>query len=196
MFFGQYAPWENYPKKLRHFEVVNPLAVITDFFSANLLGDHHKKLKKWRIYAVKDKVYKDKRHGPGSLLFFYDMNVLLLEAAYLLYYNDGIAKNEKVIVSAIELEVERKLWEDFPENLSHKEMNDPYQAVKKVFRKISLQQYREYLHEWLYAALYSKGGNDELEADDIKVVYKNLLKLYSAAWLIFQRENKGSVKNI
>jgi len=190
MFFGKYAPWENYPKKLRHFEVVNPLVVITDFFSANLLGGHYKKLKNWRRYILKDKVYKDKRHGPGSLLFFYDMNVRLLEAAYLLYYNDRIAKNGKVIVSVAELEVERKLWEDFPENLSHKEMYDPYQAVKKVFRKISLQQYRDYLHEWLYAALYMKGSNDELEAEEIKFVYKNMRKLYSAAWLIYQREIK------
>ncbi len=196
MFFGRYAPWESYPKKLSHFEVVNPLVVITDFFSANLLGGHRKKLKKWLHYAVKDKVYKDKRHGPGSLLFFYDLNVRLLEAAYLLYYNDRIAKNEKVIVSATQLEVERKLWEDFPENLSHKEMHGPYQAFKKVFRKISLQRYRDYLHEWLYAALYIKGGNDELEADEIKLVYKNMRKLYSAVWLIYHRENKGSVKNI
>ncbi len=196
MFFGRYAPWENYPKKLRYFEVVNPLVVITDFFSANLLGGHYKKLKKWRHYVLKDKVYKDKRHGPGSLLFTYDMNVRLLEAAYLLYYNDRIAKNEKVIVSITELEAEKKLLDDFPENLSYKEMHDPYQAFKKVFRKISLQQYRDYLHEWLYAALYIKGGKDELEADDIKLVYKNMLKLYSAVWLIYQRENKGSVKNI
>jgi len=70
MLYGQYAPWENYPKKLRHSEVVNPLVVITDFFSADLPGGHHKKLKKWRHYVLKDKVYKDKRHGPGSLLFY------------------------------------------------------------------------------------------------------------------------------
>lgn len=196
MFFGKYAPWENYPKNLRHFEVVNPLVVISDFFSANLLSGHYKVLKKWRRYILKDKVYKDKRHGPGSLFFTYDMNVRLLEAAYLPCYNDRIAKNEKVIVSAIELEAERKLWDDFPVNLSCKAMYDPYQAVKKVFRKILLQQYRDYLHEWLYAALYITGGNDELEADEIKLVYENLLKLYSVAWLIYQRENKGLMKNI
>ncbi len=196
MFFGKYAPCENYPKKLRHFEFINPLMVITDFFSVDLMSGHYKKLKKWRRYILKDKVYKDKRHGPGSLLFTYDMNVRLLEATYLLYYNERIAKNRKVIVSITELEAERKLWDDFPENLTYKELYHPYQAVKKVFRKISLQQYRDYLHEWLYAALYVKGGNEELEADEIKLVYKNMLKLYSAAWLIYQRENKGSVKNI
>jgi len=134
--------------------------------------------------------------GREVYFFTYNMNVRLLEAAYLLYYNDCTFKNKKVIVFVAELEAERKLWDDFPENLSHKEMHDPYQAFGKVFRKISLQQYRDYLHEWLYAALYIKGGNDELEADEIKLVYKNLLKLYSAVWLIYQRENKGSVKNI
>ena len=192
MYTVKYAPWEHYPKKLRHHEVVNPLLVIEDFFSVDLMSGHYSKLKNWRYYITHDKAYKDERHGRGSLLFTYDQNVRLLEAAYLLYYNDSISSIKTTIVSVDELKQERERWDDFPDNLSCKEMHNPYEALKKVFRKIPLQRYRDYLHEWLYAALYIKGGNDELEATEIKTVYKTMLKLYSAAWLIYKRHQGAS----
>ena len=191
MYTVKYAPWEHYPKKLRHHEVVNPISVLDDFFSVDLLSGHCSKLKNWRYFVLHDKVYNDEQHGPGSLLFTYDINIKLLEAAYLLYYNDSISTVKNTIVSVDELKSERKLWDDFPENLSYKEMHNPYSALKKIFRKMPLQKYRDYLHEWLYAALYIKGGNDELETDEIKLVYRNMLKLYSAAWLIHKRANKS-----
>ena len=191
MYSVKYAPWEHYPKKLRHHEVVNPISVLDDFFSVDLLNGHFSKLKNWRYYVLHDKFYNDERHGPGSLLFTYDQNVRLLEATYLLYYHDSTSTVKNAIVGVDELKTERKLWDDFPENLSYKEMHNPYAALKKIFRKMPLQKYRDYLHEWLYAALYIKGGNDELEADEIKLVYRNMLKLYSAAWLIHKRANKS-----
>jgi len=175
--------------------MVNPLVVLDGFFSANLLSGHCGKLKNWRYYVVHDKVYKDEQHGPGSLLFIYDLNLKLLEACYLLYYHNIAAGIKIKIVTVDELKEERELWDDFPENLSYKEMHNPYAVLKKVFRKIPLQKYRDYLHEWLYAALYIKGGNDELEADEIKLVYRNMLRLYSVAWLIYKRVNKqASIK--
>lgn len=93
------------------------------------------------------------------------------------------------IVTVDELKLEREQWEEFPDNLSHKEMHNPYAAVKKIFKKMPLQEYRDHLHEWLYAALYIKGGDEELETDEVKLVYKNMLKLYSAVWLIYKRGN-------
>lgn len=173
MYTVKYAPWEHHPKKLRHQEVVNPLLVLEDFFSVDLLSGQCSKLKNWRYYVTHDKAYKDERHGSGSLLFSYDKNVRLLEAAYLLYYNDSISSVKTTIVSVEELKSERKRWDEFTDNLSYKEMHNPYAALKKMFRKIPLQRYRDYLHEWLYAALNIKGGNDELDATEIKLVFKN-----------------------
>ena len=195
MYTTTYVPWENCPKKLYHHEVVNPLSVLVDFFGIDLLNGHRNKLKKWRYYVNRDEAYKDKKYGPGSLLFTYDQNVRLLEATYLLYYNDSISATKKAIVSVDELEAERKHLDGFPDNLSDKESHNPYAAIKKIFQDTSLQQYRDYLHEWLYGALYIKGGCEDLEAYEMKLIYKNMLKLYSASWLIYHRENKGLVNN-
>ena len=45
-----YAPWEHYPKNLRQHEVTNPMLVINDFFSANTVDGHCKRLEEWRKY--------------------------------------------------------------------------------------------------------------------------------------------------
>lgn len=190
MYTLKYAPWEHCPKKLRHHEVINPIVVLDEFFSADRLSGHYSKLKYWRYYVTHDKAYKDKKHGAGSLLFTYDLNVKLLEAAYLLLYHNRIAAIKMRIVTVDELKQEKELWDDFPDNPSYKEMHNPYAAIKKVFSKTPLQKYRDYLHEWLYAALYTKGGSDELSADEIELVYKNTLRLHSAAWLILKRTNQ------
>jgi len=188
MHFNSYAPCDNYPKNLNRQQIIAPIGVITDFFSVDFIEGHSSKLANWRYYVVHDKAYKDERHGPGSLLFTYDLHIGLLEAAYLLhhdYYNlviNSLHPNEQ------QLAEERMRLRDFPTNLKLSELLNPYKALKNIFKNLSLQQYRDYLHEWLYAALYIRGGSDELTTKEIDRVYKNILKLYSATWLIYQRE--------
>ena len=74
MYTVRYALWENYPKKLRHHEVVSPLSVLNEFYSIDLLSGFCDKLKNWRYYVTHDKSYKDEKHGPGSLIIIYDLN--------------------------------------------------------------------------------------------------------------------------
>ena len=69
-------------------------------------------------------------------------------------------------------------------------MHNPYLAIRKVFTETSLQRQGDYLHEWLNGALYIKGGCDDLEAFEMKLIYKNMMKLYAATCLIYHRENK------
>ena len=190
MYTTKYVPWENCPKKLYHHEVIEPFSVLTDFFGIDDLSGHLNKLKKWRYFVNRNEAYKDDRFGPGSLLFTYDQNVRLLEAAFLLEYRESITGIKKSIVSVDELEAERKVLDHFPDNLTDKELQNPYAAIRKVFMEASLQRHRDYLHEWLYGALYIKGGCDDLEAFEMKLIYKNMMRLYSAAWLIYNRENK------
>jgi HEPN domain-containing protein len=194
---GHYAPWEHYPKTLRQYEIENPLSVVADFFSTDSVKGHSKTLKEWRHYVVNDKHYDDGRHGPGSLLFNYDLNLKILEAMYLLLldYKNFSYRQEKL--TEAKLVEEKEQWAYFPKNLSLKEQLDPFKAVKKVFKKTKPQHYRDYLHEWAHAALYNKADNESLYAGEIITVYENLLKLYSAAWLIYQRNNgKKAYKKI
>ncbi|MDN3585004.1 hypothetical protein [Mucilaginibacter flavus] len=180
----QYLPWENYPKKLNHQQIVKPLTVLADFFSVDWPDGHEEKLEAWRYFVKHDKSYEDSDNGPGSILFIYDLNIKLLEAAYLLCYGVGDKDSNRKSNPYAPIEVEKIVLA----NLSHKEIVDPYLALQAIFKKTGLYQYREYLHEWLYAALYIKGGADELTRKEIKTVFRRLLKLYAAAWLIYQRE--------
>ncbi|WP_419699845.1 HEPN domain-containing protein [Mucilaginibacter sp. NFX135] len=188
MYNGTYAPWEHYPKTLRHYEVENPMSVVVDFFSADSVKGHGRRLKEWRYYVVNDEHYDEKRHGPGTLLFIYDLNLRILEAMYLLLLNYKNFSYQRKQLSEEQLEEERKQWEYYPKNLSLKEQLEPYKAVRKVFKKIKPQEYRDQLHEWSHVALYNNADDEALYAGEVITVYENLIKLYSAAWLICQRE--------
>jgi HEPN domain-containing protein len=183
-----YAPWEHYPKTLCHYEIENPLSVVVDFFSADSVKGHGRRLKEWRYYVVNDEHYDEKRHGPGTLLFIYDLNLRILEAMYLLLVNHKRFSYHQDRVTEEQLEEEKEQWEYYPKNLSLKEQLEPYKAVKKVFKKISPQEYRDQLHEWSHVALYNNADVESLYAGEVINVYENLIKLYSAAWLICQRE--------
>jgi HEPN domain-containing protein len=188
MYNGVYAPWEHYPKTLRHYEIENPMSVIVDFFSADSVKGHGKRLKEWRYYVVNDEHYDEKRHGPGTLLFIYDFNLKFLEAMYLLLYNYKNFAYQRTKLTEEQLDEEKEQWEYYPKNLSLKEQLEPYKAVKKVFKKIKPQEYRDQLHEWSHAAFYNNADVEALYAGEVITVYENLIKLYSAGWLIFQRE--------
>lgn len=192
MYLGTIAPWEQYPKHLRFSEIVNPLKVITDFFSSGWPNNHRQDLKEWRYYVLNDKFYKD-RHGPGHVLFIYDQTVQLIEALHLLLLKNSDSWPKLPDVTEKQIEEEKKDWIYFPKNLSAKEIANPYKAIKKCFKKISPQEYRDYLKEWLHASLYNSAADETLMAGEIIDVYDNIRKLYSAAWLIHQRETGDTI---
>lgn len=194
MYIDKAAPWEHYPKNLRFNEVQNPLLVIVDFFSAARLKEQRKDLKRWRYYVISDAHYTNERHGPGTLLFIYDLNVKLVEALHLLLweYKDNWSKRNKKIDSS-QLEDERRKWAYFPKNLSEEELLDPYKAINKCFKKLKPQHYRDHLKEWLHVALYNHAANESLSAGEVIEVYDSMLKLYAAAWMIHQRETNQTI---
>ncbi len=85
------------------------------------------------------------------------------------------------------LELEKSAWRDFPPNLNDNELQNPYIVIKLYFKSYSLTQYRNILYEWLEYGLSSKSPGEFIETYDLIKVYENLQKLYSAAWLIYQR---------
>lgn len=190
MYCGKYAPWEHYPKTLRYSEIQNPLCVIADFFSAGGVIDHRRDLKEWRDRVIDEKYFNGKRHGPGTLLFTCELNLKLLEAAYLLLLDYKETSWQRNKLEAGQLAEEKETWIYFPNNLSEEELLNSYLAIKKIFKKIKPQMYRDYLHEWLHAALSTSPIDETVMLGEVITVYENILKLYAAAWLIYQRETQ------
>lgn len=188
MYCGNYAPWEHYPKTLRHSEIQNPLSVIADFFSAGSVKNHRRDLKEWRDCVIDDKYFNDKRHGPGTLLFICELNLKLLEAAYLQFLNYKENSWSHATLEESQLAEEKETWDYFPNDLTTEELLNPYIAIKKIFKKIKPQMYRDYLQEWLHSALYTNPVDENMMPGEVIAVYENLLKLYAASWLIYQRE--------
>ncbi|MBS7565330.1 HEPN domain-containing protein [Mucilaginibacter sp. Bleaf8] len=187
IYAGNITPWDHYPKHLRFNEIMDPLLVIRVFFGSGWPNDHRQDLKEWRHYVMNAKCYKH-RQGPSNLLFIYEQHVRLTEAAYLLllHHQDKWPPLEKAGEEQIVLE--KKDWVYFPENLTAKELANPYSAIKKCFKKISPQVYRDHLKYWLEAALDKHAADETIRAAEIINVYHNIRKLYSATWLIHQRE--------
>jgi hypothetical protein len=187
MYYGPYAPWEHYPKNLRHSEVLNPLIVVADFFDAASPKEHIARLRRWHHYVIYHNHFKDKRHGMSKLLSIHDENIRLLEAMDLLLLSYTVSREQDICITVERLIVEKESWKYFPYNLSEKHLISPYKAVAKVFKQIPPQQYREHLNEWLHAALSKHPIDENIEASEVYTVLDNLLKLYAAAWLIFKR---------
>jgi hypothetical protein len=129
MYSGKYFPWDEYPKFLLFDEIQEPLKVLINYFGGNWPAEHRKELKEWLKYVLKDEHYQHK-HGPGSLLFISDEHLRLLEAYYLLsfrYSDDELRTTE--IVSKEDLTAARQKWFYFPDNLSEKELSNPYRTL-------------------------------------------------------------------
>ena len=189
MYLGNYAPWDHYPKTLTQEEIRNPLIVLTDFFSANRLTGHGIALKNWRDHVVSDEFFNDEKDGPGALLFFYDLNLKLLESTYLLLLEYRENRWRIKEFPEEQLIVEKQTWEYFPDNLTTAQLLYPFLAVEIVFEKINSQMYRDYLHDWVHYALYTEPIDESISPGEVITVYENLLILYSAAWLIHQRKS-------
>lgn len=182
-----YAPWKQIPFHLSLEEVQRPLSVLEEFFYIKSPGGHFKFLKDWRHYVLFDQFFNDKSDGPGYLWFEYKWHIKLLEALSLLA--DGYKKERYKFppVPGEQLTAEERKWEWFPKELAREELADPYLAIHKVFKKISLPQFREYLADWLEAALSKQDIDESVTPGEVVKVYESLQKLYSAAWLIRQR---------
>ncbi|MEN0055425.1 MAG: hypothetical protein AAGC65_17245 [Mucilaginibacter sp.] len=190
MYCGIYAPWDHVPKFLRYAEVMNPLVPVMYFFDANDVEGHEEKLKTWRHFVVTDAYFNDARFGPGSLIFDYEQNVRLVEALYLLSLDRDDAPNKVNQITEEQLATERAEWVWFPVELTEKELLDPYVPIKAAFEELQLQQFRDHLSEWLNAALSIDAVDEYMSAGEIIMVYDHLKKMYSAAWLIFQRDTE------
>jgi len=79
-----YNEWDFYPLHLNPNEIKDPLLIINDFFAEDSLFGHLERLKEWRDYVLKEDYYRDMKGSPAGLLYFYKLNIRLVEAVHLL----------------------------------------------------------------------------------------------------------------
>lgn len=182
------TPWDQQPKHLLFSEILNPMAVIEDFFTAAWPWEHSQNLENWQYYVINKDCYKD-QHGAGTLLLIYDNSLRLMEALGLLLIKNNNRWPPSEEATEDQIRQEKREWVYFPKNLSAKEEVNPYRAVKKCFKKISPFQYRDFLHDWLDFALSINCADETSTTFDILQISRNMRKLYSAAWIIYMRES-------
>lgn len=183
---AEFNKWDFYPLHLKPDEVRNPLLVLKDFFADDLLPGHLERLKQWRNCVLENGYYKGQKNSPAELVCFYMLNLSLIEAAHLLKETDT---PPSVLQNSPQPEQEKNAWRDYPKNLSETELQNPLQVVKDFFVNYNLPQYRAMLYEWLEYGLSSSAVREFIETVDLIGVYENLQKLYSAAWVIYQRSS-------
>lgn len=79
-----YNQWDFYPIHLKPNEINDPTLVIKDFFADDSLAGHLERLKEWRYFVLKEDYYRDAKGSPAGLLYFYKLNIRLIEAVHLL----------------------------------------------------------------------------------------------------------------
>jgi len=184
-----------YPRYINEQEMNDPSGVMRDFFSVDWLPGHLDNLQRWRKYVIEDTYYEDKNSGPVSLLFTHKLTMRLIEAMYIL----NLSKTAKQSLNKIhlnfkaQLQLEQLQWMDYPTHLSEEECINPYLAIKHFFKPYTIDQYREFLNEWLETAFSADPANETLQTCDIIYVYENLQKIYEAAWIIRQREIEPTI---
>jgi HEPN domain-containing protein len=169
-------------------EISNPLIVLADFFSDDWLPCQLDWLREWRDYVLKDDYYRDQKGSPVGLLNFYKHTIKLIEATWLLKQSGNSLRNTPQVM---DLAIERNTWRDFPVNLSNAELINPYHVIDDFFETIDMLKYREELYEWLEHGLSKNGAKEFIETRDFISVYENLQKLFSAAWMIYQRNGSS-----
>jgi HEPN domain-containing protein len=189
MALEEYMPWEVYPKFLRFGEVRDPLAVVRFFFDSGWPEEQTADLWKWRHFVVTELVFTDERFGPGTLLFVYDENIKLVEAMFLLLEMYKRAWPKTGLVGSEQLAAEKECWRFFPDNLAAEELANPYLVMGDFFTRFSLPACRDMLHAWLRTALLNRSADEGMPVGELIAFYEYLLKLYSAAWLLYQRES-------
>lgn len=190
MYCGVYAPWDHAPKFLRFSEMMDPMLPVKYFFDADDVEGHQETLKTWRHHVVNDGFYSDKRFGPGVLFHDYELNIRFIEALYLLFIEHQEFSYNKKKIAAEQLNTEKEEWHWFPVELSEKELLDPYIILEAAFDEVKPQEFRDHLTEWIAAALSTNAIDESMSPGEIITIYEYLKKMYSAAWLIFQRDTE------
>ncbi len=199
---GEYTAVDYYPANLYQAEIQNPYSVFHSFFDAFPLPDAMEFIDSW--LAVLSKNHYWKNGYPARLLYFYEIIVRLMEAAYLVNKMDTV--NEAAILLKGDSEQEIDLmnpetycgrharyapWDYFPRSLTKKQFINPYLVFRKFFKYHDLPAWKDELYDLLYNAFISKNKIEMFEYD-LLATQKHLKRMVEAAHLVVVRMKEQS----
>jgi hypothetical protein len=182
-------------------EFIDPYKVCCDFIDFFELPYARKLISRWMQSADKNGSLP---HGlAGELLCMYERFCHLLEAAWQISERDNNDRpanvnnrlcdydydlmNTRLYCSYFRL---GNPWMHFPRSLSRKEYINPYRVFRKVFRYMSLADWKTTLHTLLHTSLNDHHMEDTDDHFNIVTIKLLLDKLLDAAQLISVREFK------
>ena len=175
---------------LNHDETTEPIKVVHDFFTHSWLPNHLKMLKRWRNDAAFES-QESKKCSPEYLVYNYELTLKLIEAAWLLKSNKlgklNFDNKQEIDIAKCYIKAERKKLQDYPKNLTTREIVKPSVVLKKMFRIYKLDGYKKILNTWLHDALSTSFMEESLSKSEVIKVYEQLIKLFEATWLISER---------
>jgi hypothetical protein len=180
--------WENRPKNLDLEEIQDPFLVLNYYHEPDGPNEYLDNLEAWQDSVMSHGSYHAGGLGTGEdLLYMYQAVLKLIEALYVL--NDWVEIGRSFPeISKEQLNLEKQELRWFPKELTTKELLEPYNVIKKVFKKIELQRLRDYLWEFLRCGLSQGAGDDTFDFEEVTFVFKQIEKLLSVAYLLACRD--------
>ncbi|WP_199118125.1 hypothetical protein [Pedobacter sp. ASV28] len=167
----------------------DPHEFLQTFFNFTTLEEYLETLKNWHKLMYSDKI--EPVTNPANILFDHKMTCNLVNAAWLLQFQEQTVVGELLKCSPVDqeryLNEERAQLKTYPKGLTKEELLDPYHVVKNSFSTFSLKEYHQYLYHWLNESLSTCRSTDGQRSN--KKIYRNLRKLAGSCWLILQRES-------
>jgi hypothetical protein len=185
----EHLTWHYYPLHLTRKEIIDPMLVIDEFFGYTWLNVHLKILKKWRKKILGDSYFKGRNGSPTTLLHIYELNIRLIETAFILNSSPQFHEHFKVHSDVCEKQIkaEREQWRNYPVRLNSKQLSNPIKVIKNLCDAYTMPQYRDHLYEWLHYGLSVSACDEFIEAVDLIQIYENLQLLFEACWIMHMR---------
>ncbi|WP_439695870.1 HEPN domain-containing protein [Mucilaginibacter sp. AW1-7] len=188
---NDFAPWEYSPGYLRQFETQNPLLVLTKSYNSEWTPHFNKYFKELKPYGFLGEDNHTIDDGPISEAYVCDHNSILIESAYMLFLSNDHNGKMLSIPTDQQLQKERATWLYFPKKNSTAELKNPYLAIESVFKQLSPFAMHGILYKFFNDKLNNRTPNPEEDPISPVRFYESITKLYSAFWVISQRNSKN-----
>ena len=156
--------------------------------------------------ATSEKIWK--KRSAAHLLFFMENLNMLVEAAFVIYYDHS--ERENVILDLPEdgypdLSVKEQFqdrnffsneWNNFPRNLTESQYHNPYKGIKKFCKYMAEPEWKKAIKDCTAYALGPDNIQEIFPSYNLLLFRRRVLQLIEACHLIEIRSNKKNANTI